>query len=169
MFIKIKKFVLPAILAVVVNGLAVLNFSDVRAGEVSVNYDVIRHIVLYQDDETMYDQCYVNWLADSAFECVTYNSRKLTGKITGITNNVGIVTGYKIAFSLQVSDLIQANYSGSIKKTLDSGSYQTQFAAGTYERIEMRKYYTSLGRPITITAVKGPFPFKLTAGYLTAG
>ena len=110
---------------------------------------------LYHDDQVIVSGCYItSQAADGSFSCTTDHGKALTGKISGITNNLGIVTGNKLTFTIRKSSTVTETYSGSIKSV---GSYGQIFAAGSFDITQ--KITSRLG--ITTLVNSGPFPFKM--------
>lgn len=110
---------------------------------------------LYHDDQVVVDGCYVVTQAvDGAFSCTTNSGNPLNGKITGITNQFGSVTGHKLTFTIRTSSTIIESYSGAIKRV---GAYGYLFSAGTFQRTEQKTHRLGL----TISYTSGPFPFKM--------
>lgn len=147
------------VFALVLLGSGLLASSGAGAAEVAPTVSVAHAILnLYRSGlDAVDDTCLIfSQDANGSFGCTTGKGYPLTGKVVGVTNNLGAVVANKITFTVKVSAMIEESYTGAILRTNNFGDL---FAAGTYASSTTKIYSLVNGATMRITYVADPLPF----------
>ena len=146
-------------LALALLGSSLFASSGAGAAEVAPTVSVAQTgLHLYRSGlDTVDDTCLIFSQADDgSFGCTTSRGYLLTGKVVGVTNNLGAVVANKITFTIKVSATTEESYTGAIIRVNNTGD---RFAAGTYASSTTKIYSLVNGATMRITYVADPLPF----------
>jgi hypothetical protein len=136
-----------------------LGATTAKAAEVAPQISMMQHLLFISqssDGSTDFD-CFVDSysMADGHFTC----GSAISGRVVGVTNPTGVVTGHRIYLTRHVSSTVTENYVGAIAYD-DAGSLYGLWMAGEYSTTTQMKRCT-IGNPVCLTynVFSGPRPF----------
>jgi hypothetical protein len=137
---------------------------DARADEIAPQLSIQSMIVQVShasDNANAFTCVVAQQSADGSFTCS--NNASASGKITGVTNQFGVVVGHRIRMT-HVSAAATDTYVGAIERQTGPGLVPV-WMAGERTTTSIRRSCSGL-RCITVTVTDGPRPFVGEAFYL---